>query len=124
MVDERLKLLNGLSIIELLPCQRLTDFRDRLASLKSCFALTEQRMDVSPVCPDCDYKPNAEAFIAAGRTLDGLDNELDELVSDWTQVLLVNLEDPSAKENLELLKPEAKEAGESLHPVSDPARRS
>ena len=108
MDDERLKVLQKLSTVELMPSQHLTDFQDRLAVLKSCFALTEPRMDVSPVCPDCDYKPNAEAFIAAGMELDGLDNELDELVAAWTQTLLTNLGDPSAKEDLELLKPEAK----------------
>ncbi len=108
MNDERLKALQKLSTVELMPRQHLINFQDRLAKLKSCFALTEQRIDVSPVCPDCNYKPNAEAFIAAGTELDGLDNELDELVAAWTQTLLTNLEDPSAKENLELLRPEAK----------------
>ena len=108
MGGERLKVLQELSTIELMPRQHLTNFQDRLAMLKSCFALSEQRMDISPVCPDCDYKPNAEAFIAAGMELDGLDNELDELVATWTQTLLTNLEDPSAKENLELLRPKAK----------------
>ena len=108
MADERLKVLQKLSTIELMPRQHLINFQDRLAMLKSCFALTVQRMDVSPVCPDCDYKPNAEAFIAAGMELDGLDSELDELVATWTETLLTNLEDPSSKGNLELLKPEAK----------------
>ena len=108
MNDERLRVLQKLSTIELMPRQHLIDFQDRLAMLKSCFALTEQRMDVSPVCPDCDYKPNAEAFVATGMELNGLDNELDELVATWTQTLLTNLEDPSAKENLDLLRPEAR----------------
>ena len=108
MNDERLRVLQKLSTIELMPRQHLINFQDRFAMLKSCFALTEQSMDVSPVCPDCDYKPNAEAFVAAGMELNGLDNELDELVATWTQTLLTNLEDPSAKENLDLLRPEAR----------------
>ena len=108
MDDERLNVLQKLSIIELMPRQHLTNFQDRLSELKSCFALTEQRLDISPVCPDCEYKPNAEPFAAVGMALDGLDEELDELVATWTQTLLTNLEDPGAKEDLELLKPEAK----------------
>ena len=45
----------------------------------------------------------------AGTVLDGLDDELDKLVANWTQTLLTNLEDPTTKDNLDLLKDEAKE---------------
>ena len=37
-----------------------------------------------------------------------LDNELDTLVDTWTQTLLTNLEDPTTKGNLNLLKQEQK----------------
>ena len=105
--DERLKVLQKLSTIELMPRQHLIDFRNRLAGLKSCFALTEQEMDASPVCPHCSYKPEAEPPTApAGTVLDGLDDELDNLVANWTQTLLANLEDPTTKGNLDLLRPE------------------
>jgi hypothetical protein len=53
MADERLKVLQKLSTIELMPRQHLTDFQNRLAGLKSCFALTEQDLNASPVCPNC-----------------------------------------------------------------------
>lgn len=38
--------------------------------------------------------------------LDALDSELDKLVENWTKTLLDNLEDPTTKGNLSLLKPE------------------
>ncbi|MDZ7699261.1 MAG: DUF6079 family protein [Deltaproteobacteria bacterium] len=95
---ERLKVLQKLSTIELMPRQHLSDFQNRLAGLKSCFALTEQELDASPVCPHCNYKPGAEPPTApAGTVLDGLDDELDKLVANWTQTLLTNLEDPTTK---------------------------
>ncbi len=107
--DERLKVLQKLSTIELMPRQHLTDFQNRLAGLKSCFALTEQEVDAAPVCPHCGFKPSAEPATAPARTvLDGLDDELDKLVASWTQTLLTNLEDPTTKGNLDLLKPDAK----------------
>ena len=107
MGDERLKVLQKLSTIELMPRQHLTDFQNRLAGLKSCFALIEQELDASPVCPHCNFKPGAEPLAAAaGTVLDGLDNELDKLVEDWILTLLTNLEDPTIKGNLDLLKPE------------------
>jgi hypothetical protein len=107
MGDERLKVLQKLSTIDLMPRQHLTDFQNRLAGLKSCFTLTERELDASPVCPRCNYKPAAEPPTAPARTLlDGLDGELEKLVENWTQTLLINLEDPTTKGNLSLLKSE------------------
>ena len=107
MGDERLNNLKKLSTIDLMPRQYLSDFQNRLAGLRSCFALTEQELEASPVCPHCNFKPGSEPPTAPAATmLDTLDNELDKLVEDWTQTLLTNLEDPTIKGNLSLLKPE------------------
>lgn len=107
MGDDRLKTLQKLSTIDLMPRQHLSDFQNRLAALKSCFALTEQELDASPACPHCNYKPGAEPPIAsAAAMLESLDSELDKLVENWTHTLLANLEDPTTKGNLDLLKPE------------------
>ena len=107
MGDDRLKILQKLSAIDLMPRQHLIDFRNRLAGLKSCFALTESELAASPVCPHCGYRPTAETSQApAGAVLDSLDGELDKLVENWTQTLLANLEDPTTQSNLGLLKPE------------------
>lgn len=107
MGDERLTVLKNLSTIELMPRQHLIDFQDFLAGLKSCFALTEQELDASPVCPHCNYKPEAEPqTMRAGTALESLDHELDKLVANWTRTLLANLEDPTTKGNLDLLKSE------------------
>jgi anion-transporting ArsA/GET3 family ATPase len=95
MNDERLKVLQKLSAIELMPRQQLSDFQNRLAELKSCFALTESELEASPICPHCSFKPGAQQTLApAAATLNALDGELDRLVESWTQTLLVNLEDP------------------------------
>ena len=40
--------------------------------------------------------------------MDGIDEELDKMVKNWTQTLLANLEDPTTKGNLNLLKSEPK----------------
>ena len=106
-VNKRLKDLQKLSTIELMPRQQLTDFQNRLASLKSCFALTEQELDASPVCPHphCSFKPASEPLaLPVAIVLNDLDNQLDTLVGNWTQTLLANLEDPTTKGNLALLK--------------------
>ena len=43
-----------------------------------------------------------------------LDDELDELLSAWTHTLLANLEDPTTRENLSLLKPQPKRQVDSF----------
>jgi hypothetical protein len=107
MLDERLQILQKLSTIDLMPRQHLTDFQNRLTGLTSCFALTEQELDTTPVCPLCSYRPSSELPPApASAVLDRLDGELDTLVADWTQTLLTNLQDPTTQGNLELLRHE------------------
>ena len=107
--DERLKVLQKLSSIELMPRQHLINFRNRLAELKSCFVLTEQDLRTAPVCPNCGFRPSAElANVPVGASLAILDSELDKMVADWTQTLLVNLEAPTTRKHLDLLQPELK----------------
>ena len=131
MGDERLKVLQKLSTIDLMPRQHLSDFQNRLAGLKSCFALTEQELDATPMCPHCQFRPMTEIgvtgyelrvagsfdselvtrnsqLINAAAVLDQLDDQLDKMVEDWTSALISNLEDPTTKGNLDLLKPEPK----------------
>ena len=105
--DERLRKLKSLATIDLMPRQHLTDFQNRLAGTKSCFALTEQELEAAAECPHCSFRPAAEPMAApANQVLSGLDDELDTLLSGWTETLLDNLGDPTTKEQLELLKPE------------------
>jgi hypothetical protein len=106
MHDGRLQTLQRLSTIDLMPRQHLTEFQNRLDRLTSCFALTEQELDATPICPHCSYRPGSESLATpASAMLDLLDNALDTLVADWTQTLLTNLEDPTTQGNLKLLKP-------------------
>ena len=106
MNDGRLKSLQKLSTIELMPRQHLTHFEDLLRGLTSCFALTEQDLKASTICPYCDYKPGTEPSAApAGLLLDDLDKELDKLITDWTRTLLINLKSSTTRANLDLLTP-------------------
>ncbi len=103
--DDRLEVLKKLATIDLMPRQHLDDFQNRLGGLTSCFALTELNLDAAPVCPHCTFKPAVEQpSISAGLVIKRLDEELDSLVENWTEVLLANLEDSTIKEKLELLK--------------------
>lgn len=105
--DTRLDTLKKLVTIDLMHRQQLIDFQEKLNQVKSCFALTERDLNVSPSCPHCGFRPGSESPSApAGAILESLDSELDKLVDTWSNTLLVNLEDPTTKENMDLLKPE------------------
>jgi hypothetical protein len=109
---ERLKVLQKLSTIDLMPRQHLTDFQNRLAGLKSCFALTEQELEASPVCPHCGFRPAAEAVAGSSFLVSGsnllvqMDEQLDQMLEQWKNLLLNNLEDPTTRSSMKELLPE------------------
>ena len=110
LMDERLQQVRNFATIDLLPRQQLTDFEHRLAAIKSCFATAEQELDAAAECPHCAFRPSAEPVqAAAGNVLSGLDGELDALISTWTGILLTNLEDPTTRDQLELLGPDQRD---------------
>lgn len=105
MHGQQLTQLSKLATIDLLPTGQLTDLQHRLAGLKTCFSLIETELQTTPLCPHCGFKPALEATSApASNLLAALENELDQLLADWTRILLDNLEDPTIQGNLELLR--------------------
>jgi succinate dehydrogenase flavin-adding protein (antitoxin of CptAB toxin-antitoxin module) len=113
--DQRMQALNKLAGIELMPRQQLTDCQNRLAGLKSCFALTEQDLDAEPICPHCHYHPAQESLTAAAsQQIKQLDAQLDTMLEAWTSSIRANLNDPTTRDNMALLKNEDREMLEAL----------
>lgn len=113
--DTRLQTLLKLAGIDLMPRQQLTEFQNRLAGLRSCFALTEQELDATPVCPHCGFRPSVEPAAAMGaQVIDNMDAQLDEMLAGWTGTLVGNLEDPITQANLNLLKADDRQEIESF----------
>ena len=101
---DRLQQASALATIDLLPRQRLTDFQNRLAGVRTCFGLTEQDLAAAAECPHCGFRPATEPLQApAGNVLSALGDELDAILADWTAALLANLDDPTIKDQLALL---------------------
>ena len=61
MRDERLARLRVLSAIDLMPVRQMTDLLERLAGLESCFSLTKEEVEASPIYPHCGFRPALEA---------------------------------------------------------------
>ena len=113
--DDRLRRLNQLAQIDLLPRNRLSSFQNRLSSLGTCFNLAKQELETSPICPHCNYRPIEEPMKgAASDILNELDKDLDTIQGEWEQILLGNLSEPMVKENISLLKPEEREPVEKV----------
>lgn len=103
--DVRSQSLQKLTTIDLMPASQLRDWQNTLASLRTCATLTEQELQATPTCPHCQFKPGSEGIdTPASSVLSQKETQLNQLLSDWTQTLLVNLEDPTTRENLNLLK--------------------
>ncbi|TNF32509.1 MAG: ATP-binding protein [Deltaproteobacteria bacterium] len=107
--DPRLKQLQLLSTVEMMPTQQLRDLQNALFGLKTCFALTKQDLDADPICPHCTFRPVEEPAdpmrggTKAGDRIGQLDAELDDLVQNWTNTLLANLQDPTVSGNINLV---------------------
>lgn len=115
--DRRLKQLQQLSTVEMMPTQQLRDFENTLFGLKTCFSLTKQNLDTDPICPHCNFRPVEEPFsgVQAGDRVSQLDGKLDDMLDDWTTTLLGNLEDPTVAGNIGLLSnSKGKEAVETF----------
>lgn len=113
--DQRLQTLLKLAGIDLMPRQQLTDYQNRLVGLKSCFALVEQNLDASPICPHCGFRPSVETFASAGsQMIDQMDFQLDAIVAAWTATILSNLDDPITQANMDLLKIDDREPLETF----------
>jgi hypothetical protein len=103
--DPRLKQLQQLSTVEMMPKQQLRDFQNTLFGMKTCFSLTKQDLDADPICPHCAFRPVEEPFdtTKAGDRISQLDTGVDTMLQSWTTTLLGNLQDPTVSGNVELL---------------------
>ena len=94
-----------------MPKQQLTEYQNRLAGLKSCFDLTNQNLETTPECPHCGFRPSVETGTGQGSLMiDQMDNDLDDMIGNWTSTLLNNLEDPITKANMDLMKVDEQES--------------
>jgi energy-coupling factor transporter ATP-binding protein EcfA2 len=94
--DTRLKQLELLSSIPILPSNELGAFRDGLGALKTCSSLVESNLATKPQCPHCDFSPKAEqlAFSSPTSALADLDQKLDVLLDAWSKRLREEFQDP------------------------------
>ena len=95
----------------LLPHSTLTELQNRLAKLQPCFTLVKDDLNVSPICSDCNFRPQEESLGISGMAaLQQIDQQLDALLENWGKTLLENLDDPTVKKSIKLLPDDQREA--------------
>jgi hypothetical protein len=95
--------LRTLAHITLLPRTQLDTWQADLGRLTPCFGLSSDELRDSPVCPRCSFRPIEEGRKEqVGDALTRLEDELQQMYTEWLTVLRTNLHDPVASEGLDL----------------------
>ncbi len=109
LADPRLKRLQALSRINLLPDEQLGRVTERLGDLLACWRLVPSDLRQQPICPYCGYKPAVDGTaLNASAEVDRADDDLELLEAGWSQMLLAELRRPEIVGNIELLDAEEK----------------
>ena len=103
--DSRLKNLNKLASIEILPKVRLLQFQEDLINLKPCYSFTQKDLERSPICSLCKYRPMEDIMnVNVNAVIYQMEDLLEEIHKEWTQALLDNLDDPTVQDDIGLLE--------------------
>ena len=75
--------------------------------------MTAESLQHTPECMNCRFNPRQEQS-QYKPSLSQLEDQLEEMLQSWTETLLVNFNDPSVKESIELLESEQKHLMDEL----------
>lgn len=102
--DPRWARLRALSRLELLSERQLQQAQDAMGNVKSCPALQMTDLRTHAACPHCGFSPASETSDhPALQRLEELENQFEQLYTQWVAALLSNLETPDAQRNLQML---------------------
>ena len=107
--DLRIRNLLKLGEIDIMPKQQVNEILEKLSGLKTCFNLTEQNLQADPICPHCKFNAAVESGASsASHILSQIDQILDNTITNWTEMLLQNLQDEHTQESIALLSEQDK----------------
>jgi hypothetical protein len=103
--DPRVGALKQLGEISLLPREHLEEKLISLSNLRACWSLTRETLEQTPYCANCRFEPKSGTSMPS-RTLDEFEDDIEDLLEQWTTTLLSTFNDPELKQNIELLNNE------------------
>ena len=101
--------LRKLRGIEILSSAKLGELEQDMAGLKVCYELTPTELKTSPICPHCRYSLEDKAKNVMGQ-LDSLEIRIDDMVAEWTKMLLDTISDPIVLDQKKFLKAQEAQA--------------
>lgn len=91
--SQALNNLRKLRGVEILSGAKLSELEQNMAELKVCYSLTPQDLKSSPICPHCRFSLDDNAKNVTGQ-IEQLENRVEQMVNEWTKMLLDTLSDP------------------------------
>lgn len=101
--------LRKLRGIEILSSAKLGELEQDMARLKVCYELTPTELKTSPICSHCRYSLEDKAKNVMGQ-LDSLEIRIDDMVAEWTKMLLDTISDPIVLDQKKFLKEQEAQA--------------
>ena len=101
--------LRKLRSIEILSAAKLADVENEISGLKVCYELTPEEMKSTHICPHCGYRLDDKVKDVYG-VLDNLEIRIDDLLAEWTKMLLDTISDPIVMSQKEFLSAEQQQA--------------
>ena len=95
--------LRKLKGIQILSGAKLSELEQDMANLKVCYSLSPSDLKASPICPHCRFSLEDKAKNVYGQ-LDNLEIRIDDMVAEWTKILLDTLSDPIILDQKKFLK--------------------
>lgn len=91
--------------IPILPKEQLLNWEQSLSRLKTCFHVSEEKLEHKPICAECKFRP-IDVQTKEKKVLKELQHELPEMLTNLTETLLTNFNDPNIQENISFLESE------------------
>jgi hypothetical protein len=102
--------LGVLATIALLPGGKYESLQAKLADLGTCKTFDPTKLSRSVTCPECSYRPRPATGPTAMAVLEGLEDQVTALRSEWEKALLDSVSVPEMAEQVGLLKDAGRKA--------------
>lgn len=100
--DPRFTALKSLSKVELLPKGHFDSLVKSLTDLHTCWSVTKDGLEKQPYCLQCKFRPKDEIGFKT-VSLSGCEDQVEEMLDQWTKLLLNNFKDAEVQANIPML---------------------
>ena len=106
--------LKRLTLVTLLPGGRFGTLEQALIDLQSCKTFDPAELTRSVTCPECNYRPRPAGHSTAAARLEGIEEQISRLYTEWERALAESLATPEMIDQTKLLEREARQAVEAF----------